>query len=210
MDTTPVSREARGDDNAHLVVDLSAVTFVDSADLYILFEALHKHDIGGGGHLAAVIDANSRRAIPDLYLVALQAAFDLHRDLAGALHFCANAGAHSRCGDPSRSGDPLKASVRASRANSSQADRVGAERDAAPLPPVRAARPRCNLHPGLAPTLTSEAAIADLNGDGGPDLTFGDGTDRTVHILLGDGTGQFHHHRELPRASRPHDLGRRL
>ncbi len=119
MDTTPVLRdaltEARGDDNAHLVIDLSAVTSMDSAGLYVLFEALHKHNIGGGGHLAAVIDTNSRRAIPELHLVALQAAFDLHHDLAGALQSCVNVGAHSRCGDPSRSGDPLEASVRAWR-----------------------------------------------------------------------------------------------
>jgi anti-anti-sigma factor len=120
MDTTPVLRdaltEARSDDNAQLVIDLSAVTSMDSAGLFVLFEALHKHTIGGGGHLAAVIDANSHRAIPELHLVALQAAFDLHHDLAGALHSCANAGADSRRGDPSRRADPLEASVRALRA----------------------------------------------------------------------------------------------
>ena len=83
---------------------------MDSTDLYVLFEALHKHTIGGGGHLAAVIDANSPRAILELYLVAPQATFDLHHDLAGALHTCANAGADSG-GE-----DPLEASGRALRA----------------------------------------------------------------------------------------------
>jgi len=97
-DTTPVLRdalaEARRDDNAHLVIDLSAVTSMDSAGLYTLLEARYKHDIGGGGHLAAVIDPSSR-AIPDLYVVSLEATFDVHHDLAGALHACASAGPDS-------------------------------------------------------------------------------------------------------------------
>ena len=105
MDTTPVLRdvlaEARGDDNAHLVIDLSAVSSMDTTGLYVLFKALHKHNIGGGGHLSAVIDANSRRVISELHLVALQSSFDLHQDLAGALHCCANANAEGRCGNPS-------------------------------------------------------------------------------------------------------------
>ena len=45
---------------------------MDSTGLYVLFEALHKHTISDGGHLAAVIDTNSRRAIPELHLVALE------------------------------------------------------------------------------------------------------------------------------------------
>jgi anti-anti-sigma factor len=61
MDTTPVLRdavaEARGDDNAHLVIESSAVSSMDSTGLYVLFD-LHKQNIGGGGHLSAVIDAN--------------------------------------------------------------------------------------------------------------------------------------------------------
>ena len=61
MDTTPALRdaliEARGDDNAHLVIESSAVSSMDSTGLYVLFD-LHKHNIGGGGHLSAVIDAN--------------------------------------------------------------------------------------------------------------------------------------------------------
>jgi hypothetical protein len=90
--------------------------------LYVLFEALHKHNVGGGGHLSAVIDANSRRVISELHLVALQSSFDLHQDLAGALHCCANANADAnadaegRCGNPSWSRGPLEASVRALRA----------------------------------------------------------------------------------------------
>jgi hypothetical protein len=57
--------------------------------LYTLFEARHKHTIGGG-HLAVVIDSNSR-AIPELYVVGLKASFDVHYDLTGALHACASA-----------------------------------------------------------------------------------------------------------------------
>ena len=76
MDTTPVLRdglaEARGDENAHLAIGLSAVTSMDSAGWYVLFEALNQHSISEGGHVAAVIDADSRRAIPELHLVALQ------------------------------------------------------------------------------------------------------------------------------------------
>lgn len=80
MDTTPFLRdaltEARGDNNAHLVVDLSAVTSMDLAGLYALFESLRKHNIGGG-RLATVVDSNSRRVIPERHLVALEAALDL-------------------------------------------------------------------------------------------------------------------------------------
>lgn len=53
--TTPVLRdartEARRDDSAHLVIDLSAVMSMDATGLYVLFEALGKHN--RGGHLAA-------------------------------------------------------------------------------------------------------------------------------------------------------------
>ena len=87
-DTTAILRDALakacGDDNAHLVINLSTVTSMDSAGLYALLEARHKHDIGGGGHLAIVIDTNSE-AIPELYIIGLQAAFEVHNDLAGAL-----------------------------------------------------------------------------------------------------------------------------
>jgi ABC-type transporter Mla MlaB component len=42
MDTTPVLRdavaEARGDDNAHLVIKSSAVSSMDSTGLYVLFD----------------------------------------------------------------------------------------------------------------------------------------------------------------------------
>jgi anti-anti-sigma factor len=93
-DATRVLREAlsdaRRDDNAHLVIDLSAVTSMDATGLYVLFEALNEHSLGGG-HLAVVVDPFSQ-AIHELHIVALQAAFDLHHELARALHTCANAG----------------------------------------------------------------------------------------------------------------------
>ncbi len=91
-DTTPVLREAltqaHRDDNAHLVIDLSAVTSMDATGLYVLFETLSKHNLGGG-RLAVVVNPQSR-AIHELHIVALQAAFDLHHHLAGALRACAN------------------------------------------------------------------------------------------------------------------------
>jgi ABC-type transporter Mla MlaB component len=105
-----VRAEARGDENTHLPIDLSAVASMDSTGLYVLFEALHKHTISDGSHLPAVIDADSRRAIPELHLVALEAAFDLCHDLAEALHACANADADSRGRDPlEESGRALQA-----------------------------------------------------------------------------------------------------
>jgi anti-anti-sigma factor len=104
-DTMPVLRdalaEAHRDDNAHLVIDLSAVTSMNSAGLYTLLAGLYtflgarpKHTLDGGGHLAIVIDSNSR-AIPELYVVGLKASFDVHHDLAGALHACTSAGTDS-------------------------------------------------------------------------------------------------------------------
>jgi anti-anti-sigma regulatory factor len=83
--------EARGNDNAHLIIDLSAVTSMDSAGPYTLLEARFKHHLSGGGQLAVIADPNSP-AIPELQMVALQAAFDVHATPADALHACASAG----------------------------------------------------------------------------------------------------------------------
>jgi anti-anti-sigma regulatory factor len=52
--------EGRQDDNAHLVIDLSTVTSLDPVGLYTLLEARNKHGFNGGGHLAVVVDANSK------------------------------------------------------------------------------------------------------------------------------------------------------
>jgi anti-anti-sigma regulatory factor len=91
-DTTPILRKALAegwqDDNTLLVIDLSAVTSLDSVGLYTLLEARHKHRINGGGHPAVVVAANSQ-AIPELYIFVLQATFDLHYKLTEALHACA-------------------------------------------------------------------------------------------------------------------------
>jgi anti-sigma B factor antagonist len=90
--TTPLVRralsEARRDDSVHLVIDLSAVTSMDSAGPYTLLEARFNHHIGGGGHLAVIADPDSH-AIPELQIVALKASFDFHATLAEALHACA-------------------------------------------------------------------------------------------------------------------------
>ena len=94
-ETMPIIRdalvEARLDDNAHLVIDLSTVTSMDAAGPYTLLEARFKHDISGGGHVAVVVDPNSQ-TIHELHIVALRATFDLHSNLTDALHACANAG----------------------------------------------------------------------------------------------------------------------
>ncbi len=94
-DTTPVLRnalaQAHRDDNAHLVIDLSAVTSMDATGLYTLFETLNKHNLIGGGHLALVIDPHSQ-AIHELHIIALEAAFDLYHDRARALHACTATG----------------------------------------------------------------------------------------------------------------------
>jgi anti-anti-sigma factor len=93
-DTAPSLNDAlvraQGGD-AHLVIDLSAVTSMDSDGLYILLVARHRHRTGGGGHLAVVIDSDSP-AIPELCIVSLKASFDLHHTVAEALHACANTG----------------------------------------------------------------------------------------------------------------------
>ena len=102
-DATPLLRDvladARGDGNAHLVIDLSAVTSMDAIGLYVLFEALNEHNLGRG-HLAIVVDPHSQ-AIHELHIVALEAAFDLYHELAGALHACANAGTATKRANPS-------------------------------------------------------------------------------------------------------------
>lgn len=77
--------QARQDDNVHLIIDLSAVTSMDSAGPYTLLEARFKHHLSGGGHLAVIADPDSH-AIPELHIVALQAAFEVHSTLADALH----------------------------------------------------------------------------------------------------------------------------
>ncbi len=102
-DTTSLLRDAltqaRRDDNAHLVIDLSAVTSMDATGLYVLFEALNEQKLGGG-HLAVVVDPHSQ-AIHELHVVALEAAFDLYHELARALHACANAGTATGRSTPS-------------------------------------------------------------------------------------------------------------
>jgi anti-sigma B factor antagonist len=107
--TTPLLRralsEARWDDSVHLVIDLSAVTSMDSAGPYTLLEARFKHHIGGGGHLAVIADPDSH-AIPELQIVALTASFDFHSTLADALHACASA-------DTSTSHEPNRPAIHA-------------------------------------------------------------------------------------------------
>jgi anti-anti-sigma factor len=99
-----VLTDVRRDDNAHLVIDLSAVTSMDATGLYVLFEALNEHNLGGG-HLAVVVDPHSQ-AIYELHIVALEAAFDVYHEHARALHACANAGTATGGTTPSYRGLP--------------------------------------------------------------------------------------------------------
>jgi hypothetical protein len=62
----------------------------DSVGLYTLLEARYKHSVSGDGHMAVVVDANSR-AISELHMVMLEVSFDLHHNLVDALHACASA-----------------------------------------------------------------------------------------------------------------------
>lgn len=79
---------AQRDANAHLIIDLSAVTSIDLAGLSALLEARHYHHINGGGRLA-VVPAVIYRAFSDLYaVVGLEASFDMYHDLTEALHAC--------------------------------------------------------------------------------------------------------------------------
>ena len=50
---------------------------------------------------------------------------------------------------------------------------------------------RVNRHPGVTPTVPVEVTLADLNSDGDLGLAVSGDIDRTLHIMLGDGTGRF-------------------
>jgi anti-anti-sigma factor len=82
--------EAHQDDNVHLVIDLSAVTSMDSAGPYTLLEARVKHHLDGGGHLAVITNPTTS-IIPELHGVAIRAAFDVHPTVAAAFDACAHA-----------------------------------------------------------------------------------------------------------------------
>ena len=84
--TTPLVRdaltEARRDDNGHLVIDLSAVTLLDSTGLHAVLDALDFYDIDG--HLAIVIDSRSD-AITRPEISELSEIVDIHHDRASAM-----------------------------------------------------------------------------------------------------------------------------
>lgn len=81
--------QARHDDNTHLVIDLSAVTSMDSAGPYTLLEARVKHHLNGGTPIVVIINPNSS-VIPELQAVAIHAAFSVHSTLPDALYACAH------------------------------------------------------------------------------------------------------------------------
>jgi anti-anti-sigma factor len=80
--------EAVHDERPHLVIDLSAVDFMDSAGLQAVFESLDRYDIDG--HVAVVVDSNSKAVTP-LEIAALDELLDRHGDLMRALQACARA-----------------------------------------------------------------------------------------------------------------------
>ncbi|MBV8993410.1 MAG: STAS domain-containing protein, partial [Pseudonocardiales bacterium] len=74
-DTGPVVRDvlARAPDAVHacyLIIDLSAVTYLEADGLSTLLEARHRYRTRGGPRLAIVRNPQST-AIPGLYLVSL-------------------------------------------------------------------------------------------------------------------------------------------
>jgi anti-sigma B factor antagonist len=72
----------------HLVIDLSAVAFLDSTGLHAALDILDSYDIDG--HLAVVIDPRSETlSRPELSV--LSEIVDIHHDLASALRTCARA-----------------------------------------------------------------------------------------------------------------------
>ncbi|MGH3697649.1 MAG: STAS domain-containing protein [Pseudonocardiaceae bacterium] len=76
----------------HLVVDLSAVTLLDSACLHAVLDALDSYDIDG--HLALIIDSRSE-TITRSEIGMLSEIVDVHHDLASALRICARASVSS-------------------------------------------------------------------------------------------------------------------
>jgi anti-anti-sigma factor len=80
--------EAVHDDRPHLVIDLSAVTHLDSTGLHAVLDALDFYDIDG--HLAIVIDSRSD-AITRPEISELSEIVDIHHDPASAMRACARA-----------------------------------------------------------------------------------------------------------------------
>ncbi|MGH3719145.1 MAG: FG-GAP repeat domain-containing protein [Pseudonocardiaceae bacterium] len=70
-----------------------------------------------------------------------------------------------------------------------------------------------NPRPGVVPTFPISAVMADLNGDDAPDLAVSGGTDNTLYIMAGDGTGRFvttesHPLQQMPRTIIADDVNR--
>ena len=78
---------ARYDDNPHLVVDLSAITSLDSTALFLLLEAGHNYRRDDRGH-CAVVARPKLPGIPEIYAIALTVTLDVHHTLASAHHAC--------------------------------------------------------------------------------------------------------------------------
>lgn len=78
---------ARRDHNAHLVIDLSTITSLNSTGLFLLLEASHNYRLDNRGHLAVVAHPELV-GIPEIYAIALKVSLDLHYSLASALQAC--------------------------------------------------------------------------------------------------------------------------
>ena len=79
-------------DRPHLIIDLSAVTLLDSTGLNAVLDALDFYDIDG--HLAVVLDSRSD-AITRPEISELSEIVDLHHDLSSAMRACARASVSS-------------------------------------------------------------------------------------------------------------------
>ena len=78
---------ARHDDNPHLVVDLSAITSLDSTALFLLLEAGHNYRRDDRGH-CAVVARPELPGIPEIYAIALTVTLDVHHTLGSAIYAC--------------------------------------------------------------------------------------------------------------------------
>ncbi len=80
--------EAVHDGRPHLIIDLSAVTLLDSTGLHAVLDALDFYDIEG--HLAIVVDSRSD-TITRPVISELSEVVDIHHDLGSAMRACARA-----------------------------------------------------------------------------------------------------------------------
>jgi anti-anti-sigma regulatory factor len=94
-DTTHIVKaaltRAQHTDDAHLIIDLSAVTCLDLTGLSTLLETRHRHTLTRGGRVAAVAMPRPSASSDPYAVIGLEASFDIYDELAAALSSCAGA-----------------------------------------------------------------------------------------------------------------------